>query len=136
MSQEEPKTREVTTQECELIPTYFHQAYFSYKDQLFHARWQGQKLKSPNANFPWSYESSNEDISEEDYTDIYPYFKYIKDINFYNLTGLYQDKKVRWSASWKEWIYLNNQAVKFTDKEIKSQEGSSSEEEEQKSEDS
>src|SRR5260370_34355993 len=99
MSQEQPETREVTSEEREFIPTYFHQAYFSNIDKLFHARWLGQKVKSPNTDFPWNFEKSNEEIKEANYIDTYPKFKYIKNIDYYNLTGLYQDKKVQWSAS-------------------------------------
>ena len=109
MSEEEIETREVTQEELSRIPTYFHRPYFSLTDNLFHAKW-GPKdnVTSPDGDWPWKFEDTKELVEVEDLQETYPHLKDIENVNFQNLTGDYQGKRVRWSQNREEWIYVTS----------------------------
>ena len=90
MSEEEIKTREVTQEELNRIPTYFHHPYFSLTDNLFHAKW-GTKdnVTSPDGDWPWKFEDTEDLVEVEDLQETYPHLKDIENVNYQNLTGDY-----------------------------------------------
>ena len=82
MSEEETETREVTKEELDQIPVYFHNPYFSLTNNLFCAEW-GKKgnVTSPDGDWPWKFENTQELVKEEDLQEAFPHLEDINDVN-------------------------------------------------------
>ena len=87
---------------------------YRYTDNLFHTKWGGKDtVTSPDGDWPWKFEDTEDLVEVEDLQETYPHLKDIEDVNFQNLTGNYQGKRVHWSQNREEWIYFNGQEVNF-----------------------
>ena len=80
-------------------------------------------VSSPNRDFPWYFSGTGEEVHAPHFETAFPDFKYIKDANWYYLSGVYNNKHVSWLPARKCWVYKNNHNIKFaTDSSEGSQE--------------
>ena len=64
--------RDLTTEEAELVPQYFENAYYSQKYKDYNAWWRGVFISTNALNTPWCWSASGKEISAEDYKEAYP----------------------------------------------------------------
>src|SRR6266702_2294423 len=112
----------LTEEEDNQIPIYFYDSYISLDNHTFFATWNGRKVMSTNGQFPWVFEDTGLQVTNEDYKLVYLNFKKLESINYHYLHGRYHNKVVSWSFSRETWLYKNNRRVVFDFKE--SEEGS------------
>ncbi|KAN0128680.1 hypothetical protein V8E53_013499 [Lactarius tabidus] len=72
---------------------------------------------SNTGKFPWKYQSSNKDVTKEDYKDEYLKLTHLTKFNYQSLSSLYKYKNVYWAPYTNSWKYNNHKDVKFTDSE-------------------
>jgi hypothetical protein len=117
MSEEEPTTRSVTTDEKRQIPIDYKDPYYSLTNQRFEATWNEYPVHSETGKFPWFITESGQQITTRYYEREYPGYGKLENFNYQILGGLYHTKKVHWNSNKRCWQYLNNQNVQFSDSE-------------------
>ena len=100
--------RDLTTEEQNLIPFCFDDPYFSFDDNQVHATWKDRHLTSATGDVPWIYQDNQEALTLSELQEEFPGSKELDFVDWTNLTGEYQGKRVDWSYSKNCWKYKNN----------------------------
>jgi hypothetical protein len=112
------ETRPLTAEEDEKLARRLHQhTYYSNINQRIEATWNSYLVYSNTGKFPWKYQSSNKDVTKQDYEDKYPKLTHLTKFNYQSLSGLYKDKNVYWAPYTSSWKYNNHKDIEFTDSE-------------------
>ena len=126
-------THKPNKQEAADCPYLFEEleAIFYKKDPndiMYYTKWHGQDIWSRNIKGPWSYETSNQEITTDNWNLYYPGFKHLKfrdpDPAYLGqvilnkegqrrLAGKFNGKSVLWSPAKNIFVYTNNITVTF-----------------------
>ena len=115
--EEEFQARGLTTEEKRFISVYLDEPYYDLQDNLFCANWGEKEVTSTTGRNLWTFTDTVKEISEDDLEQAFPGIKLLDNVNYTELKGFYQNKRVRWSRSNKRWQYNNNAPVQFPDVE-------------------
>ena len=100
---EEFQARGLTTEERRFIPVYFEEPYYDTRDNLFYATWEEKEVTNTTGRNLWTFVDTGKEISEDDLERTFPGIKLLDNVNYTELKGFYQNKRVRWSRSNKRW---------------------------------
>src|SRR6202167_2272210 len=93
--EEEFQARGLTTEEKRFIPVYFDEPYYDTRDNLFCATWGEKEVTSTTGRNLWTFVNTGKENSEDDLEQAFPGIKLLDNVNYTELKGFYQNKRVR-----------------------------------------